>query len=194
MNWQALFDGLLATVAFWMVLKPARQLPAMRLGCLLLGSAAVLGTLRFSGVLPLPPLHQFVSMLGAGVGLPLLAIAIVAPHSAVATERRFTWIFAVVAAVVCLVLMLLVQFKLWSSACALVSAVAIVGTAGLRKRWLVLLAGLSILLALLAFAAQLRAGELLPGEFLHIGLALGLWLLGRSVLTVHDQPERLAGA
>lgn len=83
MNWQALFDGLLAAVAIWVVLKPAQHLPAMRLACLLLGSAAVLGTLRFSGVLPLPPLHQFVSMLGAGVGLPLLAIAVVWPHSAV---------------------------------------------------------------------------------------------------------------
>ena len=40
---------------------------------------------------------------------------------------------------------------------------------------------ISILFALLAFAAQLRAGPLLPGEFLHIGLALGLLLLGRSL-------------
>ena len=97
-------------MAIWVVLKPAQHLPAMRLACLLLGSAAVLGTLRFSGVLPLPPLHQFVSMLGAGVGLPLLAIAVVWPHSAVATERRFTWIFAVIAAVICILLVLMVQF------------------------------------------------------------------------------------
>lgn len=187
MNWQALFDGLLAAVAIWVVLKPAQHLPAMRLACLLLGSAAVLGTLRFSGVLPLPPLHQFVSMLGAGVGLPLLAIAVVWPHSAVATERRFTWIFAVIAAVVCILLVLMVQFKLWTSVCAIVSALGIVGSALARKRWPVLAAGLCILFALLAFAAQLRAGPLLPGEFLHIGLALGLLLLGRSLAPATPQ-------
>ena len=104
MNWQAAFDGLLALAAFWVVLGPGRHLPALKLGCLLLGSAAVLGTLRFSGLLPLPQLHQFVSLLGAGVGLPLLALALVAPAGAVATQTRFTWIFAVVAAVLCVLL------------------------------------------------------------------------------------------
>lgn len=52
MNLQAGFDGLLALAALWVALGPARQRPALRLACLLLGSAAVLGTLRFSGLLP----------------------------------------------------------------------------------------------------------------------------------------------
>ena len=159
------------------------------MGCVVLGSAAVLGTLRFSGLLPLPALHQFASMLGAGVGLPLLAIAVSQPTSAVATQRRYAWIFAVLAAVLCTVLVMVVQFKAWAAACALVSTLTVVGYGLSHRQGLSTAAGLVILLALGAFAAKLQLGVLQPGDFLHMGLALGLLLLARAL---RPQPMTVA--
>jgi hypothetical protein len=187
MNWQAAFDGLLALAAFWVVLGPGRHLPALKLGCLLLGSAAVLGTLRFSGLLPLPQLHQFVSLLGAGVGLPLLAVALVAPAGAVATQPRFTWIFAVIAAVLCVLLGVVAGLKLWGSVCAFAAALTITAVAARRRDLPALGAGICMVLAFATFAAQLSAGPLRPGEFLHIGLALAMLLLGRWATVRHSR-------
>jgi hypothetical protein len=188
MNWQAGGDGLLALAAFWVALGPGRRFPAVQLACLLLGSAAVLGTLRFSGVLSLPQLHQFVSLLGAGVGLPLLALALGAPAGAVARQRRFTWIFAVIAAVLCVLLGVVAGIKLWGSVCAFASALAIAAVAARRRDLLALGAGICMVLAFATFAAQVSAGPLRPGEFLHVGLALAMLLLGRWATFRHSRP------
>lgn len=179
MNLQALFDGLLAVTAFYIAWGPARTAPALRLGCLLLGCAAVFGTLRFSGLLVLPQLHQYFSVLGAGVGLPLLSIAVTQPSSAIASQRRFAWIFAVIAAVVCTLLVYIVQFKLWTSLCAIAAALAILAHGVQRKQLLLASAGVLTLLTLLAFAAKVQAASLLPGDILHIGLSLALILMSR---------------
>ena len=179
MNWAAFFDGLLGLVAFGIVWRGPRSLPALRLGCFILGTAAVLGALKFSALLPLPSLHQFMSMLGAGVGLPLLAVSVVLPESAVARQRRFAWILAIVMAVACVLISLVAQIKLWPSVCALLAGTAILIAATARKDWLAATAGLCLLLALLAFAAKVETPSLRPGEFLHMGMALGLLLLWR---------------
>jgi hypothetical protein len=179
MNWQAFFDAALAVVALWVAWQPAQHKPSLRLAALIIASAAILGTLRFSGLLPLPGLHQFVSMLGAGVALPLLAVTFASPGRAIVTERRYAWIFAVIAAVLCTLLVMLAQFKLWSALCAALSALAIVAAGLGSKQPLVWVAGLLLLLAFAAFAAKLEMAGLLPGDMLHIGMALGLLLLGR---------------
>lgn len=178
MNWQAGLDGLLAAVAIWVAIGPARALPALRLGVVLLGAAAVLGTLRFSGILPLPALHQFLSLLGAGAGLPLLALAVTRPTGRVARETRYAWVLGVCASVLCVLLVVVGGFKLWSSICAFASALAILGVCARRRDGLAAGAGLCMVLAFGAFAAQLRGGPWQPGDFLHLGLALALGLLG----------------
>jgi len=187
-NWPALFDGILALVALGFACISARNLPALRMACVILGSAAVLGTLRFSSLLPLPGLHQFVSMLGAAVGLPLLAIAVSQPSSMVATQRRYSWIFAVLAAVLCTVLVMVVQFKAWAPLCALLSALTIFVVGILRRRGLTTTAGLLILLALGAFAGKFSFAIFEPGDLLHIGLSLGLLVLAGSV-SIHFKPN-----
>ena len=178
MNWQAFFDACLAAVALWTAVHGAAARPAVRLGCMLLGLAAVLGALRFSGLLPLPPLHQVMSMLGAAVGLPLLAIAVIAPASVVASQTRYAWIFAVSAGVLCMLIVVVAGIKVWASVCALLAVVAMAGFAGWHRHWFLFSAAVCMLAALLAFAAGITAGVLVPGDFLHIGLAAGIALYG----------------
>jgi hypothetical protein len=177
MNLQAALDGLLAVSALWLARQAGPKAPALRLGCVLLGIAAVLGTLRFSGLLPLPAWHQFFSMLGAGVGLPLLAIAMTQPRSAIASQRRFAWVFGVTAAVTCTLLVMVVQWKLWTSVCALASAIGMLIWGIRHQQGAVTATGLLMLITLGAFAAKLQAGPLQPGDLLHLGLTLVLWLL-----------------
>ena len=179
MNLQALLDGLLAIVAFYVALQAGRSAPALRLAAGLLGAAATLGALRFSGVLPLPPLHQYISMLGAGVALPLLALAITQPTSAVAAQRRFAWIFAVLAAVVCTLVVLVAQVKWWTPMCATVAATAIAGYGVVRKQAAVAGIGVLLLVTLIAFAMRVQAGPIQPGDLLHIGMALVLLAINR---------------
>ena len=177
MNLQALFDGLLAFVALGLALGAGPHRPALRMSCWLLAAAATLGTLRFSGLAPMPSLHQFFSMLGAGVGLPLLAMAVIQPDSAVATQRRFAWIFTIVTATLCILLVMVAQLKVWTAMCALLSALSIVVLALQHREKFAALGGLLLLLALSAFAAKLSVPPLSPGDLLHIGMALGLLAL-----------------
>ena len=194
MNWQAFFDACLAAVALWTAVHAAAARPAVRLGCVLLGLAAVLGALRFSGLLPLPPLHQVMSMLGAAVGLPLLAITVIAPASAVASQTRYAWIFAVSAGVLCMLVVIVAGIKVWASAWALLAVVAMAGFAGWHRRWILFAAAVCMLGALLAFAAGVTAGVLVPGDFLHIGLAVGIGLYGYAVNGVNPSVANTAPA
>lgn len=179
MNLQALLDGVLAAVALTVAIHPARHWPALRLGCLVLAAAATLGTLRFSGWLPLPPMHQFMSMLGAGVGLPLIGISLASPTSAVSRQTRYAWIFAVSSSVICILAVMVWQFKLWPSVCAVLATLAVLFYSIQRRDWLAMTVGACLLVALVMFASKLETSALVPGDFLHIGLALGLVLTGR---------------
>ncbi|MSQ72426.1 MAG: hypothetical protein EXR27_14210 [Betaproteobacteria bacterium] len=176
MNWQASLDGLLMLVALWAALGPTRAMPAAQLGCLLFAVAAMLGTLRFSGLLSLPQLHQFMSALGASVAMPLLATAVMWPQRAVAREPKFVWILGVALAVMYVLVGVVAATKSWSAACAVLSAFAIIGISVARRQWLALAAGFCMLAAFVLFASQVSWADLRPGEFLHVGLALGLLL------------------
>lgn len=193
MSQQAWLDGVLAAVALWAAWGPGRAWPALRLGAALLAAAAVLGTLRFSGVLPLPPLHQTMSMFGAGVGLPLLGVAMVWPDGVVARERRYAWIFAVTAAVLCVLLAVVADLKPWPSACALLAVAGMLVAGVWRRQWWAVAAAACMLLALGSFAAKLQLGPLAPGDLLHVGLALGIWLYVGSAQRMGAAHPRSAG-
>lgn len=177
MNLQALFDVVLAIVCLALAFDASKARPAWRLSQLLLAAAAILGALRFSELLPMPSHHQFFSMLGAGVGLPLLAMAVIQPDSAVATQRRFTWIYAIVAATACIFLVMVAQIKAWTAVCALLSALCILVLAVKNQKKLTALGGLLLLMTLTAFALKLNVPPLLPGDVLHIGMRLSLLVL-----------------
>lgn len=178
MNQAALLDALLALVAFWLAAVCVRRQPAMFLGSLLLAAAATLGALRFSGVLALPLWHQYLSLLGAAAGLPLVAVATVLPHSGVARQKRYAWILACSACVLATVLVVVLQFKAWSAATALLSSLTVLLVGARRRQADTVGAGLSMLTALLLFAFKTPLPVLAPGDALHIGLALALLLVG----------------
>lgn len=188
MNLQALFDGVLAVVALWLALGPGRRWPAAKLGGLAVAAAAVMGTLRFSGLLPLPQLHQTLSMLAAAAGLPLLAVSVVWRDAAVARETRYAVIFGGVAAVVCLLVAVVIGWAPWTSLCAGVAVLAMLMAALRRGQWLMVAAALCLAAAFAAFAARLQIGPLKPGDALHIGMALGLAFYGRWLTSTPGEP------
>ena len=174
----ALTDGLLALVALWLV-RRAQAPVALRLACALFATASVLGVLRFSGVYPIPSWHQFASMLGAVAAFPLLAVAIVWPDALVTRNTRFAWIFMCVMAVVGVIVVGAGQKRVLADALALLSVLAIVLTLLRQRQWRGALASAVMLLGLALFARKVGAGELLvPGDLLHIGMAIGLLGLG----------------
>ncbi|MFZ2739363.1 MAG: hypothetical protein WBI20_10150 [Burkholderiaceae bacterium] len=196
MNQQALFDAVLALVALWVAWGAGREMPAVRLGAALLAAAAALGTLRFSGLLVLPELHQSMSMLSAGVGLPLLGVAMVWSNAGVARQARYAWCFGVAAAVLCLLLTVLAEVKLWPAVSALTAVVVMLGWSLARRHWWGVAAGASMLVALLGFASKRAFGSLSAADLLHLGLALGLWLYSRwlSNLVLHEASTERSSA
>lgn len=185
MNSAAFFDGVLALVALWLAIVPGRSFPAVRLAALILAAAACLGTLRFSGLLPLPEMHQLLSTLGANTGFPLIAVVSVWPLGAVARTQRYAWIGAIVLAVAGMLFTVVAPFKLWTSGLAILSALSILGLGLRRKESLLAGAGLAMLAALLAFSAKFQLAGLAPGDLLHLGLSaslilFGVWLNGRD--------------
>ena len=72
MNSLAITDSLLLLVTI-MIVASAKHSPSLRFSTAVFGAAALLGVLRFTGLLPLPQMHSFFSGLGATAAYPLLA-------------------------------------------------------------------------------------------------------------------------
>ena len=178
MSSMAFTDGLLALVSLWLASRTQAPV-ALRLACALFAVAASLGVLRFSGIYPLPTWHQFASMLGAVAAFPLLAVAIVWPDALVTRSARFAWIFMCVMAVLGVIVVGAGQKRVLADALALLSVLAILITLVRQRQWRGALASAVMLLGLALFARKVGAGDaLVPGDLLHIGMALGLIGLG----------------
>lgn len=174
----AFTDGFLALVSLWLASR-AQAPVALRLACALFAAAALLGVLRFSGIYPLPTWHQFASMLGAMAAFPLLAVAVVWPDALVTRSTRFAWIFMCFMAVLGVLIVGAGQKRVVADGLAVLSVIAIVVTLARAGLWRGALAGALMLAGLVLFAAKVSvAGVLVPGDLLHIGMALGLLGLG----------------
>jgi hypothetical protein len=202
MNSLALSDALLAATACWVALSPARALPGMRFGCVLIGAAALAGSLRYSGLYPLPPLHEFLSMLGAVSALPLFAIAVAWPMSAVSATRRFAWVFFISSAALGVLVVSVGGLRAGADIVAVLSVLTMLIASLRRKEWLGVGAAVCLALAFAAFLARLQIPDLFqPGDFLHVGMAIALLLLGRwaevrmqvTRVAVLKDADRLAG-
>ena len=69
------------------------------------------------------------------------------------------------------------QLKVWTAVCTLLSALGILVMSLKRQEKTTALGAGLLLLALTAFAVKLSLPPLLPGDLLHIGMALGLLAL-----------------
>ena len=190
MNSLAISDAVLTATACWVALGPARALPGMRLGCLLIGAAALAGSLRFSGLYSLPPLHEFLSMLAAVSALPLLAIAVAWPTSAVSTTRQFAWVFFAGSAALGVLIVSVGGLRAGADIVAVLSVLTLLAASLRRKEWLGVGAAVCLALAFAAFLARLQSPDLLqPGDFLHVGMAAALLLLGRWAMNRTQTPR-----
>ena len=173
-------DGLLALVCLWLFSRASLPL-GVRIAAATLGIAAVLGVLRFSGLYPIPQWHQFVSMLGACAAFPLLAVAVLWPDAAVARQLKFAAIFFIILAVIGVLAVGVAQKRVVIDALTVLSVVAMVISLARNGRWPAALTTTLMLAGLLLFAAKATVvPALVPGDLLHIGMAIGLLGLGLS--------------
>ncbi len=175
-------DGVLALVCLWLLSRASLPL-GVRIAAGTLGLAAVLGVLRFSGLYPIPQWHQFVSLLGASAALPLLAVAVLWPDAAVARQLKFASIFFIVLAVIGVLAVGVAQKRVVVDALTVISVVAMLVSLARGGRWPTALSTALMLTGLLLFAAKAAVvPALVPGDLLHIGMAIGLFGLGVSGL------------
>ncbi len=175
-------DGVLALVCLWLLSRASLPL-GVRIAAGTLGAAAVLGFLRFSGLYPIPQWHQFVSMLGACAAFPLLAVAVLWPNAAVARQRKFAAVFFIILAVIGVLAVGVAQKRVVVDALTVISVVAMVISLARGGRWSTALTTALMLAGLLLFAAKVAVvPALVPGDLLHIGMAIGLLGLGVSGL------------
>jgi hypothetical protein len=192
-------DGLLALVCLWLLSRDGVPL-GVRIATATLGIAAVLGVLRFSGLYPIPQWHQFVSMLGACAAFPLLAVSVLWPNAAVARQLKFAAIFFIGMAALGLLAVGVAQKRVVVDVLTVISVVAMLFSLARGGRWPTALTTALMLAGLLLFAAKAAVvPALVPGDLLHIGIAIGLLGLGMSglwqdAITIEAQEPQPHGA
>ena len=172
----AITDAILFGCAAYLAFQ--RQIPiAYRLGFGLLALAALLGAMKFSGLYPLETWHRLFTILGGSAALPLLAICVIWPQSAVVNDRQFALIFLGAAAILGLAIAGLGKLRLYDQVLGAFSMLWILWLLikqGEKRR----IMGLSfMLLGSALFLAKVQFSPwLVPGDFLHLGMAIGILL------------------
>lgn len=173
----ALTDGLLCLVALWLASQTAPAV-GIRLACGLLALPALLGFLRFSDLYPMPQWHLLFTILGGSAALPLLAVCMRWPASSVARQRHFALLFLGVAVLLGLLIAGLGKLRIYDQAVGLLSLLAMLWVFA-RQGQRVACAGVVVMLAGSAlFVLRVSVPPwLLPGDWLHLGMAAGLLLI-----------------
>lgn len=180
MNADALSDLVLLLVCAAVVWRDLRTRPAIAVGAGLIGFAALLGVVRFSGVAMVYGPHRFFSLLAACVAFSLLAAGLRWPDAAIAKRHAAIGRFVVVVGGLGVALTVL-GVALWSQIVPGLSAVVIVWTA-LQQRSAAAIIGALLLVGSFVVAATGKAGGLYLNYFnstqaLHYLLAAGIALL-----------------
>jgi hypothetical protein len=178
MNANAASDLVLALVCGWVVATQWQRQPGFGLAALLIGVAATLGVLRFSGVEALAGAHRFASLLSACAGFPLLAWSLGWPADPIAATMKGASRFALLVGGVGVGATVL-GVAIWGQALALISGLVIAVTMA-QRREPVGIAGAVALLAAMAAAGAGKAAPFNATVVLHLGLALALLLLARQ--------------
>jgi hypothetical protein len=149
-----------------------------RLAFGVLALAALLGALKFSGLYPLDAWHRLFAILSGSAALPLLAVCVRWPQSATANDRQFALIFLGGAALLGLAIAGLGKLRIYDQALGAISMVWMLWLMvrrGDQRRSI----GVAFMLAgSVLFLAKARLSPwLAPGDFLHMGMVVGLVLL-----------------
>ena len=137
MNPDALSDLVLLLVCATVAWRDLRTRPAIAVGAGLIGLAALLGVLRFSGVAMVYGPHRFFSLLAACVAFTLLAAGLRWPDAAIARRAAAVGRCVVVVGGVGVALTVM-GVGLWSQIVPGLSALVIVWTALQQRRALYL--------------------------------------------------------
>lgn len=173
----AITDGVLLLSCVFCVLGRFATVGA-RLSICVIGLAAALGVLKFSELAPMPGMHLFFSQLSSVAALPLLAVATLSPRALVSSTAKFAWIFFVITATVGLIMTAGLGLKLYGPVLAAGSVLAMVVGLARQGHWRQSSGALIMLTGMVLFVAKVGVLDpLVPGDFLHLGLALGLMLL-----------------
>lgn len=180
----ALTDAALCLVATGLASRNTLAV-GYRMAFTLLAITAFLGFLRFSDLYPLVTWHQLFSIMSASAALPLLAVCVVFPDSVVARRKQFAIIFLGQTMLLGLVVSGLGKLRIIDQTLGLLSMALMLGTllkGGETRR----AAGAALmLLGSTLFVAKVNVAPwMLPGDWLHLGMALGLILLVPSAIGV----------
>lgn len=177
----AITDAVLFVCAVYLTLQRGSPI-GYRLAFGVLGLAALLGAFKFSGIYPVDSWHRLLSILGGSAALPLLAVCVKWPQSAVATQRQFALIFLGGSALLGLAIAGLGKLRVYDQALGALSMLVMLGLLiqlGHTRR---IVGVLSMLAGSVLFLAKVKlAPWLLPGDFLHLGMAIGLILFAPAL-------------
>lgn len=180
MNADALSDLVLMLVCVSIAWRSRHAQPAVAIATTLIGAAALLGVLRYSGVPLVWGPHRFASLLAACAAFPLLAAGLRWTDSALATRYAAVGRFVVVWGGVGVALTVM-GFNLWRDVVPGVSAVLIVWTV-VQQRSATGILGALLLVGSFVVAATGKPDTQYLNVFnstqaLHYLLAAGLGLL-----------------
>jgi hypothetical protein len=186
LNSLALTDALLCLIATWLAFKNSLAV-GYRMSFTMLAIPAFLGFLRFSGIYPLDTWHPLFALLSASAALPLLAICVLAPESVVATRKQFAIIFLGVAMLLGLLISGLGKLRIYDQALGLMSMVVIVVAMMKRSENTRALGAALMLAGSVLFVLKVSVPPwLMPGDWLHLGMAFGLILVTPGLLFMRE--------
>lgn len=173
----ALTDALLCVVAAWLATRSTFAV-GYRMAFTLLAIPSLLGFLRFSEIYPLETWHPLFTLLSASAALPMLAICVVMPQSMVATRKQFAMIFLGVAMLMGLIVSGLGKIRIYDQALGLLSMLVLLWVLLKRGEPRRAMGALLMIVGSLLFVLKVSVPPwLLPGDWLHMGMALGLLML-----------------
>lgn len=186
LNSLALTDALLCLIATWLAFKNSLAV-GYRMAFTMLAIPAFLGFLRFSGIYPLDTWHPLFALLSASAALPLLAICVLAPESVVATRKQFAIIFLGVAMLLGLLISGLGKLRIYDQALGLMSMVVILVAMMKRSENTRALGAALMLAGSVLFVLKVSVPPwLMPGDWLHLGMAFGLILVTPGLLAMRE--------
>ena len=177
LNSLALTDALLCLIAIWLASKNTLAV-GYRIALTMLAIAALLGFLRFSGIYPLETWHPLFTLFSASAALPLLAICVLLPQSVVTKRKQFAIIFLGAAMLLGLLISGLGKLRIYDQALGLMSMLVILFAMIRRGEYLRAFGAALMLTGSVLFVLKVSLQPwLMPGDWLHLGLALGIMLV-----------------